>query len=72
MKLPFQRKVLTDKQLSKIKTSFVILCGVLSVQATVIAADYWYEGESYEKRQIKWFPRGQIVEYTNLEEFCDR
>lgn len=49
-----------------------MLCGVISVQAAVVAAEYLYEGEYYEKRQIKMFPRGQIVEYTNLEEFCDR
>lgn len=62
---------MTQRQLSKVKTSFAILCGVLAVQGCVIAGDYWYEGEEYEKRQIKLFPRGQIVEYTNLEEFCD-
>lgn len=30
-----------------------------------------YEGDEYDKMQIKKFTRGQIVEYTNLEEFCD-
>ena len=66
------KKVLSDKQLSKVKVSFALLCGVLSVQSVVVASNYWYMGEEYEKRQIKLFPRGQIVEYTNLEEFCDR
>ena len=64
---------MTDRQLSKVKVSFALLCGVLAVQGVVIAAGpYWYEGEEYEKMQIKLFPRGRIVEYTNLEEFCDR
>ena len=71
MKWPVSRKVLTDKQLSKVKTSFAILCGVLSIQGCVAGANYWYEGEEYDKMQIKSFPRGRIVEYTDLEEFCD-
>lgn len=66
------KRVLNDRQLSKVKTSLALLCGVLLVQGGAVAATYWYEGEEYEKRQIKLFPRGQIVEYTNLEEFCDR
>lgn len=66
------KKVLSDRQLSRVKLSLGILCGLVTVQGAVAAATYWYEGEEYEKRQIKLFPRGQIVEYTNLEEFCDR
>lgn len=69
------KKVLTDKQLSKVKTSFALLCGVLLIQgAVVVLADdnYWYNGDYYDKTQTKLFPRGRIVEYTNLEEFCDR
>ena len=65
-------KVLNDRQLSKIKTSSVLFCGCLIVQATVVAATYWYNGEEFEKTQVTYFPRGRIVEYTNLEEFCDR
>ena len=73
MKLPSAKKVLSDRQLSKIKASFALLCGVLAVQGSIAyARTYWYEGEEYEKMQIKYFPRGRIVEYTNLEEFCDR
>ena len=73
MKWLSSKKVLSDRQLSKVKTSLAILCGVLTVQGGVIAADkYWYGGEEYEKMQVKLFPRGRIVEYTNLEEFCDR
>lgn len=67
-----QKRVLTDRQLSKVKTSLALLCGVICVQGGALAATYWYEGEEYDKRQIKLFPRGQIVEYTNLETFCDR
>jgi hypothetical protein len=63
---------LSDRQLSRVKTSFALLCGVLCVQGVAVVATYWYEGEEYEKKQIKLFPKGQIVEYTNLEEFCDR
>lgn len=66
------RKVLTDKQLSKVKVSFALLAVVLTVQGIVVAATYYYEGEEYDKMMITTFPRGRIVEYTNLEEFCDR
>ena len=66
------KRVLNDRQLSRVKTSLGLLCGLLCVQGGVIATTYWNEGEEFEKRLIKLFPRGQIVEYTNLEEFCDR
>ena len=46
------------------------------MQGGVIAANevgkYYYEDYMYTKKQVKLFPRGQIVEYTDLEEFCDR
>jgi len=48
------------------------MSGLLAVQGVVVTATYWFEGEEYEKRQISLFPRGQIVEYTNLDEFCNR
>lgn len=54
------------------KTSLALLCGVVAVQGVAVAANYWYEGEEYEKTQVKEYSRGRIVEYTNLEEFCDR
>ena len=67
------KRVLSERQLSKVKTSLLLLGAVVLVQGcTVAATTYFYEGEEYEKRQIKLFPRGRIVEYTNLEEFCDR
>ena len=59
------RKVLSDRQLSKVKMSMALLGLVLTVQGCVVAATYMYEGEEYEKTQTKLFPRGQIVEYTN-------
>ena len=61
------KKVLTDKQLSKVKVSFALLAFVLTVQGAVVAATYYYEGEEYDKMMISTFPRGRIVEYTNLE-----
>ena len=61
------RKVLTDKQLSKVKVSFALLAVVLTVQGVVVAATYFYEGEEYDKMMVSTFPRGRIVEYTNLE-----
>ena len=61
------RKVLTDKQLSKVKVSFALLAAVLTVQGVVVAATYFYEGEEYDKMMVSTFPRGRIVEYTNLE-----
>ena len=66
------KKVLTDRQLSKIKSSFILLVGVLSVQGCAVLASHWYEGEEYDMVQITYFPRGRIVEFTNLEEFCSR
>lgn len=69
------KKVLNDRQLSKVKTSMALLAFVLLVQGAVVvfASDnYWYNGDYYDKSQIKLFPRGRIVEYSNLEEFCDR
>jgi len=54
------------------RTSLVLFVGVMSVQAVVVAGTYWYNGEEFEKTQVTYFPRGRIVEYTNLEEFCDR
>lgn len=65
---------MTERQLSKVKTSFAILCGVLVVQGCVVLAaeNYWYDNEEYDKMRVKNYPRGRIVEYTNLEEFCDR
>jgi hypothetical protein len=64
--------VLSEKQLSKVKTSFTLLCVILCFQGCVVAATYLYEGEEYGKMQVKLYPRGRIVEYTDLEEFCDR
>ena len=64
--------MLTDRQLSKVKTSFALLVLVLTVQGAVVAATYYYENEEYDKMEIKMFPRGRIVEYTSLDEFCDR
>ena len=65
------KNVLTQKQLSKTKTSMGLLVCMLCIQGCAVAATYWYEGKEYEKTQTKYFPRGRIVEYTNLEEFCD-
>ena len=45
-----QKRVLSDRQLSKVKTSLALLCGVLVVQGGAVAATYWYEGEEYDKR----------------------
>lgn len=41
--------MLSDKQLSKVKISFALLAFVLSVQAAVVTATYYYEGEEYDK-----------------------
>ena len=54
------------------KTSFVLLAFVLSVQGCLVAASYYYDGEEFDKISIQYYPRGRIVEYTNLEEFCHR
>ena len=43
------KRVLSDRQLSKVKTSFALLAGVLLIQGGAVAADYWYNGEVYEK-----------------------
>ena len=36
------------------------------------ATSYIYEETLYEYISIRTFPRGRIVEFTNLEEFCHR
>ena len=64
--------MLSEKQLSKVKTSFALLALVLAVQGAVVTAAYYYEDKEYDKMEIKTFPRGRIVEYTSLDEFCDR
>ena len=65
-------KVLTARQLKRVKTSFALLAVVVSAQMCAVVANYYYEGEEFEKMSITYFPRGRIVEYTNLEEFCHR
>ena len=42
------KRVLTDRQLSKVKTSLALLCGVLTVQGCAVAATYFYGGDEYE------------------------
>ena len=41
-------KILTTRQLSRVKTSFALLAGVLTVQGCLVTATYYYEGEEYE------------------------
>ena len=65
-------RVLTARQLKRVKTSFVLLAVVISIQICVVVAEYYYDKEEFEKMSITYFPRGRIVEYTNLEEFCHR
>ena len=43
------RKVLSDRQLSRVKTSLALLAIILAIQGCVVAATYIYEGEEYEK-----------------------
>jgi hypothetical protein len=33
-------------------------------------AQYKWEGTDFKNINVDTFPRGQIVEFTNLEEFC--
>ena len=39
---------------------------------TAEVTKYSYGGESWEKEDITLYPRGRIVEFTNLEVFCHR
>lgn len=48
MKMFEGRRVLTEKQLSKVKTSFALLAIVLTVQGAVVTASYIYKGEEYD------------------------
>ena len=58
--------------MKRVKCSFALLAFVLSVQGGLVAASYYYDGEEFDKISIQYYPRGRIVEYTNLEEFCHR
>ena len=45
-------KVLTARQLKRVKTSFVLLAGVISIQMCAVVATYYYDGEEFEKMSI--------------------
>ena len=53
----------------------MIFFTILAVQyVTLVIADgkYIYQGAEYDKKQVKYFARGRITEFTNFEEWCDR
>ena len=67
-----KKKVLSERQLQRVKLSLMILAGIVTFQGAMAATTYYYDGQMYEKNQITNFKRGRIVEYTSLEEFCSR
>lgn len=48
----------------------IIIFAVLFANISWASAAFVYEGKSYSKQSISTFGRGQIVEYTNNDEFC--
>jgi hypothetical protein len=65
------RGVLTQRQIHRTKMSiglFVLLTAVNTL--TTQAANYTWMTEGFDKRSIVNFKRGQIVEFTNKEDFC--
>ena len=67
-----KKKVLSERQLQRVKLSLMILAGIVTFQGAMAATTYYYDGQMYEMQQITNFKRGRIVEYTSLEEFCSR
>ena len=47
-------------------TALVIFCHLLMGNSST----FTYKGESYDQQSIDKYDRGQIVEYTNQDEFC--
>lgn len=73
MQLFKRRAILTPRQVKKAKWSLGL--AVLYVCAQLVLAEilpYEYQDTKYAKQEITKYPRGQIVEYTNDEEFCKR
>ena len=65
------KKTLTYKQLARAKIAIGLLAMTLAVNGIVAkAADFTWFNNDYEKRKVMNFKRGQIVEFTNKEEFC--
>lgn len=60
--------VLTQKQLMRVK--FSLACMVALLAYSVTASTFTWDGEEYASIAVKNFERGQVVEFTNLEEFC--
>lgn len=50
---PAIKRVLTAKQLSRVKISLGLLGVIIAIQGGVLAGSYWYDGETYERMQIK-------------------
>jgi hypothetical protein len=62
--------VLTPKQLRRAKFSLASFFGLMALNVT--ASTFTWEGQEYNQINVANFPRGQVVEFTNLEEFCHR
>ena len=64
----------SKRLITRTKISAALFATIFAIQyATIAIADnYYYQGELFEKMQVKYFARGRITEFTSLEEFCDR
>jgi len=66
-------KVLTPKQLNRAKFSLGCIAALASLNiVTYVSGEYFYDDREFEQMGLTTFPRGQIVEFTNLDEFCSR
>ena len=62
--------MMNPRQLNRAKVSIGLALTLFSLQA--VSAAYTWNGSEFSKLETFNFERGQVVEYTNLEEFCHR
>jgi len=69
-----QRKVLSAKQLQRVKFSLGAFLTLTFLQVVVdqALASYFWEDEHFTAYDVQVYERGNIVEFTNKEEFCHR
>lgn len=68
----FKKKLLTPKQLFRAKFSAGLLGAFGALNLVAVSAEYFYNDNNYEKIDVWDWPTGQIVEFTNKDEFCHR
>jgi hypothetical protein len=68
------RKTLTDRQLIKCKVTGVLSILVISIQiiTSVAVSQFTWMDQEFVMEDIATYERGQIVTYTNNDDFCSR